>query len=109
MPNRNKKAERAKIFLPFESLKGYSNYLREKERILVEKKLLSEYDCEQLNNTFTQLKKMDMVKVVYYEDGEYIELQGVVTKLDFDIHKTIQIVNKVIRLSDIKEISIVAL
>ena len=106
MPNRNNKADRAKLFMPFDSLKGFQDHLREKERILVHKKLLSEYDCEQLNQVFVQIRKMDIVKLVYYEHREYVEVQGVVIKLDVDVNKTIQIVDKVIPLHDIIEITI---
>lgn len=106
MLNRSSKAERAKLFMPFDSLKGFQDHLREKERILVDKKLLSEYDCEQLNTVFMQIKKMDIVKVVYYECGEYIEVQGIVTNFDFEVIQTIQVVEKVIPLHDIIEITI---
>ena len=37
----NTKLERAKIFLPFDALKGFQEALREKEKILVDKKILS--------------------------------------------------------------------
>lgn len=38
MQNKADKAMRAKQFLPFESLKGFHEYLKSKERIVVEKK-----------------------------------------------------------------------
>lgn len=56
MQNR-KKADRAKIFIPFESLKGFKDYLKEKERVVVERKLLLEDVCEELDRKLHSLKK----------------------------------------------------
>ena len=43
------KLERAKIFLPFDALKGLKEALREKEKILVDKKILSIEEKEKIS------------------------------------------------------------
>lgn len=104
MQNKAEKAERAKMFLPFDSLKGFRDYLKKKERILVEKKELSSDDYERLNRTMQQIRIGSMIKVVYYDQGDYVELEGMVCKLDAQIKRNIQIVNTVISLEDIIEV-----
>ena len=52
--------------MPFDALKGFKEAIHEKERILVEKKELTEDDYNKLNLAFSNIKKGSMVKVVYY-------------------------------------------
>ena len=97
------KADRAKIFLPFDAVKGLRQALKEKEKILVEKKILSNDEKIKLSNKLTQIKKGIVVKVVYFENGEYIELEGMISKVDF-IFKSVDIVTKKIMFDDILDI-----
>lgn len=97
---KNEPADRAKIFMPFDALKGFREALREKEKILVEKKELSPDDYEILSQKLMSLRKGMMVKVVYYENQEYIELEGLLSKID-EVSKTITIVQKKISIEDI--------
>ena len=74
--------KRAKQFMPFAPLKGFKEALREKEKVIVPKRVLTSDDIDNLNYKFPQLKKGMIVKVVYYSDGNYIELEGMVSKID---------------------------
>ena len=74
----NTKLERAKIFLPFDALKGFQEALREKEKILVDKKILSQEEKEKIANKLMQLKKWMIIKIIYFDNHEYIELEGMV-------------------------------
>ena len=85
--------DRAKQFMPFAALKGYEEALRAKERIVVDKKELSEERKEELDEVIHEIKKQDMVTAVYYEREEYLKITGMVSKIDFD-SRFIQIVNK---------------
>ena len=49
------KAERAKQFLPFDSLKGFRDCLKQKERVIVARKQLSQDDCEVLNQNLNRI------------------------------------------------------
>ena len=104
MQNKADKAMRAKQFLPFESLKGFHEYLKSKERIVVERKQLSN-EYEELNRKILQVKKGMMIKVIYYEGKQAIEVEGMVTKIDLEFTKTIRIVDNNILVKDIVEIS----
>lgn len=101
----NKKAERAKIFLPFASLRGFQTYLKQKEKVVVSRKQLSLDECDILNMKIHQVQRGKMIKVVYFYHGEYIEKEGMVTKVDLDCDKIIKIVNQVIDVKDIIDMS----
>lgn len=81
---------RAKQFLPFDALKGLQEALREKEIEYEEKKELSEETLAELNNVFNKIEKGSFVKIRYYRNGRYKELEGIVTYIDY-IKRKIQI------------------
>ena len=100
---KSSKLERAKIFLPFDALKGFQEALREKEKVLVPKKILSNEEKEKISNKLIQIKKGMIIKIIYFENDEYIELEGIVSSIDF-VYKTIKIVKKEILFTDILDI-----
>ena len=81
---------RAKQFLPFDALKGLQEALREKEIEYEEKKELSEETLAELNNVFNKIEKGSFVKIRYYRNGRYKEIEGIVTYIDY-IKRKIQI------------------
>lgn len=81
---------RAKQFLPFDALKGFSEALREKEIEYEEKRDLSEESLIELNDKFNQIEKGDYIKIKYYKNGRYIGIKGIVTNIDYT-KKKIQI------------------
>ncbi|MEG0275612.1 MAG: hypothetical protein RR630_01140 [Coprobacillus sp.] len=103
MQNKQDKSERAKIFLSFDALKGFREYLKCKERIVVDKKLLSQDRCYELDWQIHQVEVGKMIKIVYYDKEEYVSKEGMVTKLDLELGK-IRIVDQVINVKDIIEI-----
>ena len=98
---------RAKQFLPFDALKGLQEALREKEVEHEEKIELSEETLSELNNSFNKNEKGSKVKIKFYKNGQYIEISGIVTNVDY-IKKKIQIDKEEnIRVPDIISIFIV--
>ena len=81
---------RTKQFLPFDALKGLQEALREKEIEYEEKKELSEETLAELNNVFNKIEKGSFVKIRYYRNGRYKEIEGIVTYIDY-IKRKIQI------------------
>ena len=63
--------DRAKQFLPFDALNGFQSALREKEKIIVDKKDLSEEAKEELSRKLNSLEIGDKVKIVHYKNKEY--------------------------------------
>ena len=105
MGNRPKmnREDRAKQFMPFAALKGYEDALREKERIVVPKRELSEESREQLDRKLPQIRRNDIITVIYYSDGEYLKLTGMVSRIDLDA-RILKVVNTRISFEDIFDI-----
>ena len=105
MPPRVKRTniQRAQIFNSFDALKGFKELLREKEKITVPERHLSEDDLELLNRQIYQIETGMVVGVVYKDNREYIYREGIVSKINFDTH-IIQIVKTKIDFRNIVEI-----
>lgn len=97
--------ERAKQFMPFAALKGYQEALREKEKIVVEKIELSDERKEELDRQFVQIRRNQIVTVIYFCEGEYLKITGMVSGFDVN-SRVIKIVNTKIRFEDIYEIEL---
>lgn len=108
MGNRPKmdRAERAKQFMPFAALKGYEDALREKERIVVPKVELSEEMKEELDRIMHKVSKNDMIQVVYFHEDAYLQMTGMVSRLDTDA-RILKIVNTKIKFEDILSVEII--
>lgn len=76
------RVSRAKQFLPFDALKGFQEALREKEKEYEERKELSEESLKELDNIFNRIEIGSNIKIMYYNQGKYDELKGIVTKID---------------------------
>ncbi len=96
--------QRASQFLAFDALKGFREKLKEKERVRVTRKILMEGHLQELNEKIHNLQKGQMVKIVYFDQDDYVEMQGLVAKIDLLYEKQIQIVQTKIALCDIYEI-----
>lgn len=97
------RSERAKQFMPFAALKGYEDALRKKEKIVVDKIILGEDAQENLNRKLSVVEKNDMVTAIYYTDGEYVEIDGIVSQLNKE-ERYIRIVNTKIAFDDLLDI-----
>ena len=99
------RAQRAQICQSFDALKGFREILKEQERIVVPKKILSEDDLTELDYKIHQVKVGMIIQVVYYDKVQYVQLEGVVSKINLDT-KIIQIVKTKINLKNIIYISL---
>lgn len=97
--------ERAKQFLPFSALKGYYTLIKEKEKVIESRKVLSEDELERLQNEFLNVNIGMIVKIKYYSIDHYEEVEGMVSKIDL-IYKKIQIVKTEINIKDIIDLKI---
>lgn len=97
------KQNRAKQFLPFNSLRGYYDLIKEKEKIVTKKRELSDYDLEKLSNKINMLEKNMMIKVTYYDIDSYKTIEGVLTRIDLN-NKFLVIVKTKISFNDISDI-----
>lgn len=95
-----RREDRAKQFAPFAALKGYEEALRARERVIVAEPKLSEDDRNELDRLINQVEFGNVVKVKYYINQEYLELSGIVSRIDIDA-RIIKIVNTKIDFKDI--------
>lgn len=80
-----KRSERARQFLPFDSLNGLQQALRvkeyENERVL--KGDLSEDTIQKISASLLQIEKNTLVSVKYYRDGYYYTEEGL-SKINYE-------------------------
>ena len=95
--------DRAKQFMPFAALKGHTEALRKKERIVVPRRELSEEYAEELDYKLRQIHKNDMVTVIYYSGKEYLKRTGMVAKMS-ETARNLTIVDTKILFDDIYDI-----
>ncbi len=98
-------SDRAKQFMPFAALNGFYDLIRERERVIVPKHELTEDKAEELSDTIKSVEKGDMIKVIFYSDGEYVSAEGIVTKIDIPSRR-LTVVKTEIDLDDIWDIVI---
>lgn len=100
-------SERAKIFAPFDALKGFRELLVEQELVKEDRKVLSEDMIEQLSEKINLLKVGYIVMVIHYNEKEkaYEKTIGVLTKIDIT-YKRITIVKKKINILDLYDIEL---
>ena len=96
-------SRRAKQFMPFAALKGYMEALRMREKIVVERRELSEEYKEELDRKLRQVRKNDIVTVVYFCNGEYPKMTGMVSKVD-ETARVLKVVNTKIKFEDLYEV-----
>ena len=70
------RSERAKIFAPFNPLKGMDAAYREKERVILPKAELMTDRVEEINEVLCGLEIGDTVRITYYSDGAYKKKTG---------------------------------
>lgn len=105
MENRPKmsREDRAKQFMPFAALKGYTEALRKKEKLVVPKIEVSEEYAEELDRKLRSIRKNEIITVVYFCNGEYLKKTGMVTRID-ETARILKIVNTKISFDDIYQL-----
>lgn len=98
------RASRAQIFQSFDALKGFREILKEKERVIVTKKILSEDDCDILNRKLQCIHPGMIITVIYYDKGQYVQLEGKVSKMNLDT-KILQIIKTKINFKSVVDIN----
>lgn len=115
--------KRAKIFSPFDALKGFNEAVEAKDELYVERIELSEDECADLDKIITELQELvcngsnarentvavtvthfvpcnDTDNDAYGYRGQYVETKGVLTEID-TVKKLITVDNKRLRFDDI--------
>lgn len=96
-------AERAKQFMPFAALRGLPEALAAKEKTVVPKVSVTEDFAEELDRRMHLLKCGEPVNVVYYADGEYLKMTGLVSRIDTE-NRVLTVVGTRIPFADIADL-----
>ena len=96
-------SDRARQFLPFDALKGFKEAIKERQKIKDEKPVLSEEMAIELSYKLNQVKKGMIVKIVHYDNEEYIETFGMVSEFS-EVFNYLKIVKKKILFENILDI-----
>lgn len=99
------RADRAKIFAPFDALKGFHEVLAAQEMIIVPKVELTEDKMEELDYKLHHMEGRPVVTVIYYSfsDNNYLKITGKVARISLS-SRILQIVNTKISFDDIRDI-----
>ena len=99
------RAERAKIFAPFDALKGFHEALAEQEMIIVPKVELTDDKKDELDYKLKHMDGHPVVTVIYYSfaDNNYLQITGKVARISVS-SRILQIVNTRISFDDIRDI-----
>ena len=94
--------ERAKIFMPFDAMKGLSEALREKEemRLRVDRRILSDEESAAVNDALNSITKGMAVCVTYYNQCHEAKRYGVVKSIDY-AYKFVIVNNEKILFDDV--------
>lgn len=98
-----KQDNRPSLFLPFDGLSGWRDTIRERERIIVEKRELGEDDLVMLDRKIHYIEPYMIVEVTYYDKDCYVKKTGMVAKINYE-DRILQVVKEEIYLDDIVDI-----
>ena len=96
-------SDRARQFLPFDALKGFKEAIKERQKIKVDKIELSEEMASELSYKLNQVTKGMIIKIIHYDDEEYIETFGIVSEFN-ETFNYLKIVKKKILFENILDI-----
>lgn len=94
------RADRAKIFMPFNPLKGFQEALWEKEKMVIPKAQLTDERVEEIDQKLKCIEPGEMVTVIFYRDGRYDKITGCVSECS-ETAGTLTVGNTVISFEDI--------
>ena len=100
------RADRAAQFMPFAALRGYYDLVRRRERIVVERHVLTEEEARELNEAVSGLRKGMMVEVVHYDNDAYVTTCGVLTGIDLTFG-VLTVVKRRISFDDVRSLRVV--
>ena len=101
------RADRAKLFVPFDALKALQEILREKEKEVEERKDLSEESLMELQEELNKVEIGSNVLIKYYKNKKYIDTTGIVTKINFVKKKIIINEDIIINMCDIIQLKLI--
>ena len=100
------RVDRAKLFVPFDALKGLQEILREKEKEVEERKELSEESLMELQEELNKVEIGNSIFIKFYKNKKYIDITGIITKINFVKKKIIIDEDIIINICDIIQLKL---
>ncbi len=100
------KNRRIRLFLPFDSIIGFKESIKEKEIIKTNRIVLLQDSLELLDHTLSSINIGDMITLTYYNKYHYETLTGLLSKINID-DNLLYIVKTAVLISDIIDIQII--
>ena len=96
------KSQRAKQFAPFDAVVGLRRALKEKEKICISRKEVSEDLAVEIDRRLKSFETGDIITAVYYDDLEenYLQITGELKKINTQ-KRIIQVCNDTICIENI--------
>ena len=96
------KSQRAKQFAPFDAVVGLRTALKEKEKICISRKEVSEDLAAEIDSVLKVLETGDNITIMYYDNPEenYIRITGKLKNINTQ-KQTLQISDDIICIDDI--------
>ena len=95
------KNNRARQFLPFNGLRGFTEQLKKQEEPFEEELPLTDDEAESLNHIVPRLTRGSLIHIRYYHLNQYKTLQGIDT-----VHQILHLCGQSISFSHIKSIQL---
>lgn len=97
-------SQRAKIFAPYDALEGFFPEIHKKDKIYVPAPQLSEDALEELDRTLRDLTPGGMASCVWYENGRFRKLTGILSRVDRQ-KQTLTLAGTEIPMGDIRKLA----
>lgn len=97
--------DRARQFMPFAALRGYYELVDEATRRSEPRREVSEERSALLDERLSQVGKGSMVRVTCYDEGAYVQVEGMVSSVDATF-RSITVVKRKIAFDDVWDIEI---
>lgn len=99
------KNNRARQFLPFNGLRGFTEQLKKQEELFEEELPLTDDEAESLNYIVPRLTRDCLIRIRYYHLNQYKTLQGYLQGIDA-VHQILHLCGQSISFSHIKSIQL---
>lgn len=99
------KNNRARQFLPFNGLRGFTEQLKKQEELFEEELPLTDDEAESLNHIVPRLTRNCLIRIRYYHLNQYKTLQGYLQGID-TVHQILHLCGQSISFSHIKSIQL---
>lgn len=87
MEKNDRSLERARQFMPFAALRGFTELIREQETVPEPKRKLTEAAKKTISDVLATIRRGTVITVTYHDGSSYRTMTGMVSQVDSDRRK----------------------